>query len=54
MERETEVAVLEVDEVLVEVPKSPRTPRPKPAPTKETIKDKKGKKPAIPVNTSPR
>lgn len=35
-------------------PKSLRIPRPKLTPTKETTKDKKGKKPVIPVCTSPR
>jgi len=39
MEREVEVATLEVAKVLVEVPKSPRTLRPKPTPTKETLKE---------------
>ena len=43
MEREAEVASPKVAEVLAEVPKSPRMPRPKPTPTKEAGKDKKGK-----------
>ena len=38
-----EVAATEVAEVLVEVPKYTRMPRLKPTPTKETMKDKKGK-----------
>ena len=54
MELEVEVAAPEVAKVLAEAPKSPRTPRPKPIPTKETVKDKKGKKPTIPVSASPR
>ena len=41
-------------EVLAEVPKSPWTPRPKPTPTKESVKDKKGKQPEIPMCASPR
>lgn len=48
------VASPEVAEVLAEVPKSPRTPRLKPTPTKETMKEKKGKQPAIPMHASPR
>ena len=54
MEREAEVATPEVAEVLEEVHKSSRTSRPKPTPTKETMKDKKAKKPTIPVHASPR
>lgn len=54
VEREAEVATLEVVEVLAEVPKSTRTLRPKPTPTKETVKGKKGKQLAILVYTSPR
>ena len=52
MEIEVEVAAPEVSKVLIEVPKSPRRSRPKVTPTKETMKDKKGKHPAIPVYTS--
>jgi len=51
---EAEETALEVAEVLAEVPKSLRTPRPKPTPTKETVNDKKGKKPATPVHALPR
>jgi len=51
---EAEGAALEVVEVLAKVPKSPRTPRPKPTPTKESVKDNKGKQAAIPVHASPR
>lgn len=51
---EVEEATLEVSEVLAEVPKSPRTPRLTPTPTKESEKDKKGKQRAIPVRASPR
>jgi len=40
---EAEEASPEVSEVLADVPKPPRTPRPKPTPTKESMKDKKGK-----------
>eukprot|EP00253_Pinus_taeda_P014638 PITA_14638 len=47
-------AAPKVTEVLTEVPKSPQTPRLKPTLTKESAKDKKGKKVAIPVHTSPR
>jgi len=54
MEREAEVATPEVVEVLAEVPKFPRMIRPKPTPTKETVKDKKGKQPAIALCASPR
>lgn len=43
----------EVAEVLAKVPKSPRMLRPKPTPTKETVKDKKRKKLAILVHASP-
>ena len=49
-----EVAAPEVVEVLAEVPKSLRMLRLKPTPTKETMKDKKAKQPAISVHTSPR
>lgn len=52
MEIEVEVATPEVAEVLAKVPKSPGTMRPNPTPTKETVKDKKGKQPAILVRTS--
>lgn len=43
-------------EILVEVPKSPQTPRPRPTPTKEGLKIKKGKQvaPSYPVCASPR
>lgn len=44
----------EVAEVLAKVPKSPRMPRPKPTPTKESAKDKKDKQVAIPVRMLPR
>ncbi|CAA3018924.1 Hypothetical predicted protein, partial [Olea europaea subsp. europaea] len=50
---EAEVAALEVEKELAKVPTSLRTPRPKPTPTKETGKNKKGKQPSIPVCTSP-
>ena len=50
MDIEAEVTALEVAEVLAEVPKSPR---PKPNPTKEAEKDKKGRQPAIPVRALP-
>jgi len=43
MEIVIEEVAREVVEVLEEVPKSPRTLRPKPTPTKESAKDKKGK-----------
>jgi len=42
-EKQAEEAALEVAEVLVEVTKSLRIPRPKPTPTKETMKHKNGK-----------
>ena len=54
MDMEEEVATPKIAEVLVEVPKSPRMLSPKPTPTKETVKDKKGKQPAILLCTSPR
>lgn len=65
IDTEAEVSVTEIDmeakevapevvEVLTEVPKSPRMSRPKPTPTKETMKDKKEKQPAILVRTLPR
>lgn len=54
MEKQVEDAAPEVAKVLAEVPKSPRMPRSKPTPTKEIMKDKKGKQPAIPVCVSPR
>jgi len=54
MDREAEVAAPEVVEVLAEVPKSLRTSRSKPTPTKETMKGKKGKHLTISVHTSPR
>lgn len=54
IEMEAEVAPPDVSEVLSEVPKSPRKPRPKLTSTKESAKDKKGKQPAIPVCASPR
>lgn len=41
--REAEGVAPEVAKVLAEVPKSPQTPRLKPTPTKESVKDKKGK-----------
>jgi len=40
---EAEGVAPEVAEVLVEVPMSPWMHRPKPTPTKESAKDKKGK-----------
>jgi len=43
VDMEAELVALDVAEVLANVPKSPRTPRPKLTPTKETTKDKKGK-----------
>jgi len=52
IEMEVEVAAPEVFEVLAEVPKSPSNPRPKPTLTKDTTKDKKGKKPIIPMSAS--
>ena len=51
---EAEGVAPEVSEVLSEVPKSPRMPRPKPTPTKESVKDKKGKQVVTPVRMSPR
>ncbi len=54
IEMEAEEVALEAAEVLVEVPKTPRTPRPKLTPTKESTRDKKCKQPAIPVRASPR
>lgn len=54
MEREAKVAALEVAKVLVELPKSPRKLRLNPTPTKETMKDMKGKQPAILVHAFPR
>lgn len=51
---EVEGATLEVAEVLAEVPKSQQMPRPKPTPTKESVKDKKGKQTTIPMHTMPR
>lgn len=51
---DVEEAAPEVVEVLVEVLKSQRTSRPKSTPTKESAKDKKGKKPAILMHASPR
>lgn len=54
MELEAEEVAPVVAEILVEVPKSLRTPRPKLSPTKETTKDKKGKQPDIPMCASPR
>ena len=41
--REVEGAAPKGVEVLIEVPKSPQMPRLKPTPTKESLKDKKGK-----------
>lgn len=52
--REAEEVAPKVVKVLAEVPKSPRMSRPKPTPTKDSVKDKKGKQPTIPVRTSPR
>jgi len=49
---EAEVVALEITEMLAEVPKSLQSPRPKLTPTKETVKDKKGKKPATSVHAS--
>jgi len=49
-----EGATPEVVEVLAKVPKSPQTPRPKPTPTMECEKGKKGKQAAILVCTLPR
>lgn len=43
-----------VVDVLVEFPKSPRTPRLKLIATKESAKDKKGKQVVIPLHASPR
>jgi len=54
IEMEAEEAAPEVAEVLAKVPKLPRTTRPKLAPTKETMKDNKGKKLAITVHALPR
>ena len=54
MEREAKVVTPEVAEVLAEVPKSLRMLRSKPTPTKETMKDKKGKQPTIQVHVLPR
>lgn len=54
MEAKAEGAAPEVVEVLAEVPNSPRMPRPKLTPTKESAKDKKGKKVATLVRASPR
>lgn len=51
---EAEEAALEVSEVLAEVAKSPRMPRPKLTPTKDSMNNKKGKQPTIPVCASPR
>ena len=51
IEMEAKEVSPEVAKVLAEVPKYQRTPRPKPTPTKETMKDKKGKQPTIPVRT---
>ena len=51
---EVEGATPKVAEVLAKVPKSPQMPRPKPTATKESVKDKKGKQPAIPVRASTR
>ncbi len=54
MEIKAEVVAPEVTEVLAEVPKSSITSRRKLIQTKETVKDKKGKQPAILVHASPR
>jgi len=54
IDMEAEVAAPEVAKLLAEVPKSSRTLRLKPTPTKVTVKDKKGKKPTIPVHVTPR
>lgn len=54
VDMEAKEATLAVVKVLGEVPKSLRTSRPKPTQTKETMKDKKGKNPSIPVHASPR
>lgn len=43
IDMEAEEVSPEFAEVLVEVPKSRRMPRPKLNPTKESVKDKKGK-----------
>ena len=43
IEMEAKEVAPEVVEVLVEVPKSPRMTIPKPTPTKESVKNKKGK-----------
>jgi len=53
MEKEAKVVAPEVAEVFKEFPK-PRTSRPKPTPTKESMKDKKSKQPAILMHASPR
>lgn len=52
MAMEGEEANPEVVEVLAEVPQSPRTSRPNPTPTKESMNDKKGKHPTISVHAS--
>lgn len=49
---EIEEVAPEVVEVLAEVPKSPQMLRPKLTPTKDSMKDKKGKQPAISVCAS--
>jgi len=54
MEKQAKEAGPEVAKVLVEVPKSPRMMRPKKTPTKEIMKDKKEKPPAILMHTLPR
>jgi len=53
IDMEAEEVAPEVAEVLAEDP-TPKTPRPKLTPIKESAKDKKDEQPAIPVCASPR